>query len=48
MQLFTTYEPNYEKTNIVVSAKSIDPDQTLFASCGFSVSGIITLYLYPP
>ena len=24
------------------------PGQTLFTACGFSVSGIITLYLYPP
>ena len=53
-----TNESFHEKDNSVDSALSIDPDQpehaaslpeqTLFAYCGFSVSGIITLYFNHP
>ena len=42
--------PSREKSNIVDSANSIDtsvPGYTLFASCGFSVSGITTLSIPP-
>ena len=39
--------PSREKTNIVDSAQSIDPDQHKHAELA-SVSGIITLYLYLP
>ena len=52
-----TYEPSREKTNIVDSASSIDQDQPKHAAQAYQdrhfspsvdVSGIITLYLYPP
>ena len=46
-----TNQPSHENTNSVDSVLSIDPDQHKHAAqayCGFSVSGIITLYLYRP
>ena len=43
-----TYEPNYEEKRISLSMpRRLVQTDIFFASCGFTVSGIITLYLYP-
>ena len=34
-------------TRISISMRRSLPGKTIFASCGFFVSGIISLYLYP-